>query len=104
MLGVGTSEDCRYHAMVPMAAGWVRSCQRGGFGDSRNTVPRPQVQVQGKVTALSHMAAPWLGTRGRCSASPRVAEMGFNTPKGGVLVFIYSAAHCIHSTLSISIT
>lgn len=25
-------------------------------------------------------------------------------PKGGVLVFIYSAAHCIHSTLSISIT
>lgn len=79
-------------------------CQLGGLGDSRNAVPRPQVLVQGNATTPSHLAAPWLRTQARCSAPTRVGEMGFNTPKGGVLVFIYSAAHCIHSTLSISIT
>lgn len=62
------------------------------LGTAEKALPRRQVPAWGEARALHPVGEMGFAPRSRAP------------PKGGVLVFIYSAARCIHSTLSISIT
>lgn len=88
----GTRRSSTAAGRTPCDASPVSQPARVPLEDSSKALPGPQVPARGEAGALQPLGEMGLAPRSRAP------------PKGGVLVFIYSAARGIHSTLSISIT
>jgi len=89
-------------APLPQALAWLRV---------KPEPPPSPCPGSRELGSQQNRASRGAGARGSWQGGREAAQRGPNPhpgspapPKGGVLIFIYSAAHCIHSTLSISIT